>query len=328
MGDVVDSSRRMLELLSLLQLRREWPGPELAERLGVSDRTLRRDVDKLRELDYPVHAIKGKGGGYRLGDGGRLPPLQFASDEAVAAAIALTTAASSNVLGVGEAAERAMAKLQHVLPTRLRAGVQRLGASVVHLPGAAVVDSAVLLTVAGACQDRVRLRFDYVRGDGTESLREVEPYGLVAWTGRWYLVAWDLDRADWRTFRVDRLRPRTPLGRGFTARELPDDNAGAYLLHRVRALWEHKAVVLVREPADSALMRRWAAVGEVRPVDATSSRLYLDGDSVQWLAASLAQLEADFVVEEPAALRDYLRQVTARLARAAGEPVPGGEDST
>ncbi len=320
MGDVVDSSRRMLELLSLLQLRREWSGAELAERLGVTDRTLRRDVDKLRELDYPVHAVKGRGGGYRLGDGGRLPPLQFASDEAVAAAIALTTAASSNVHGVGEAAQRALAKLQQVLPSRLRAGVERLGASVVNLPGAAVVDPTVLLTVAGACQDRVRLRFDYVRGDGTESLREVEPYGLVAWTGRWYLVAWDLDRSDWRTFRVDRLRPRTPLGRRFTPRELPADNAGTYLQRRVRDLWDEKAVILVQEPADSELMRRWAVEGEVQPVDETSSRLLLDGDSVQWLASALAQLEADFVVEHPRELRDYLRGVTARLSRAVADP--------
>ncbi len=317
---MVDSSRRMLELLSLLQLRREWSGAELAERLHVSDRTLRRDVDKLRELDYPVHAIKGKGGGYRLGDGGRLPPLQFASDEAVAAAIALTTAASSNVHGVGEAAERALAKLQHVLPSRLRAGVQRLGASVVNLPGTAVVDPQVLLTVAGACQDRVLLRFDYVRGDGTESLREVEPYGLVSWIGRWYLVAWDIHRSDWRTFRVDRMRPRIPLGRRFAPRELPADNAGTYLLHRVRDLWEQKAVILVREPADSELMRRWAGDGEVEPVDATSSRLYLDGDSVQWLASSLVHLEADFVVEHPPELRDYLREVHARLARALADP--------
>jgi len=319
MGDVVDSSRRMLELLSLLQLRREWAGPELAERLGVSDRTLRRDVEKLRELDYPVHAIKGKGGGYRLGDGGRLPPLQFLSDEAVATAIALTTAASSNVHGVGEAAQRALGKLEHVLPSRLRARVQRLGDSVVHLPGVAVVDPDVLMTVAGACRDRVRLRFDYVRGDGTESLREVEPYGLVAWTGRWYLVAWDVERGDWRTFRVDRLRPRIPLGRRFAPRDLPGDDAGSYLLRRVRDLWQEKAVVLVRQPADSELMRRWAAEGKVEPVDATTSRLFLDGDSVQWLAASLAQLEADFVVEEPAALREYLRDVAARLGRAAGD---------
>lgn len=315
-GDVVDSSRRMLELLSLLQLRREWPGAELAERLGVSDRTLRRDIDKLRELDYPVHAGRGAGGGYRLGDGGRLPPLQFLSDEAVAAAIALTTAASSNVHGVGEAARRALGELEQVLPSRLRARVQRLGQSVVHLPGAAVVDPDVLMTVAGACRDQVLLRFDYVRGDGTESRREVEPYGLVAWTGRWYLVAWDLDRRDWRTFRVDRLRPRIPLGRRFTPRELPGENAGTYLLRRVRDLWQEKAVVLVDRPADSDLMRRWATHGQVQPVDDHRSRLLLDGDSIHTLAGILAELDADFVVEAPEELRRHLREVAARLGRA------------
>jgi len=317
MGEMVDSSRRMLELLSLLQLRREWPGAELAQRLGVSDRTLRRDVDKLRGLDYPVHAVKGVGGGYRLGDGARLPPLQFVSDEAVATAIALTTAASSNVHGVGEAAQRALGKLQQVLPSRLRLRVQRLGESVVHLPGAAVVDPEVLMTLAGACRDHVRLRFDYVRGDGTASQREVEPYGLVAWTGRWYLVAWDVEREDWRTFRVDRLHPRIPLGRRFTPRELPGQDAGAYLQRRVRDLWQEKAVVLVHEPADSERMRRWATIGQVEPVDARTCRLRLDGDSVRWLAVALVELEADFTVESPASLRDHLRTVADRLTRAA-----------
>ena len=322
MSPVVDSSRRMLELLSLLQLQREWSGAELADRLGVSDRTLRRDVDKLRELDYPVHAVPGRGGGYRLGDGARLPPLQLLSDEAVAAAIALTTAASSNVHGVGEAAQRALRKLHHILPTRVRGRVERLGASVVHLPGVAVVDPEVLLTVAGACQDRVRLRFDYVRGDGTESRREAEPYGLVAWTGRWYLVAWDVEREDWRTFRIDRLRPRIPLGKRFAPRPLPDGNAGLYLQRRVRELWEDKAVVLVREPADSPVMRSWAVRGEVRPVDATSCRLLLDGDSLRYLASMLAELEAEFVVESPPELRDYLRDTAARLSRAVTPVTP------
>src|SRR5690625_3851006 len=209
MSPVVDSSRRMLELLSLLQLQREWSGAELADRLGVSDRTLRRDVDKLRELDYPVHAVAGRGGGYRLGDGARLPPLQLLSDEAVAAAIALTTAASSNVHGVGEAAQRA-----------------RRGDSRPPRPGVPARGPEELLPGPGARQDRARWRFACVRGDGPGSRREAEPYGLVAWTGRWYLVAWDVEREDWRTFRIDRLRPRIPLGKRFAPRPLPDGNAG------------------------------------------------------------------------------------------------------
>lgn len=221
---------------------------------------------------------------------------------------------------MGEAAQRALGKLEQVLPSRLRARVERLGQSVVHLPGAAAVEPDVLMTLAGACRDRVGLRFDYVSSEGTESLREVEPYGLVVWRGRWYLVAWDLHRADWRTFRVDRLRPRIPLGRRFTPRELPGEDAGSYLLGRVRALWREKAVVLVRAPADSDLMRRWAAEGEVQPVDDTSSRLLLDGDSLTWLASALAQLDAEFVVEYPPALREHLRAVAARLDRAVADP--------
>lgn len=314
---MADSSSRMLELLSLLQLQREWPGRELAERLGVSDRTLRRDVDKLRALDYPVRAIKGRGGGYRLGDGARLPPLQLAADEAVAAAIGLSTAASSNVHGVGEAALRALGKLEKILPSRLRGGIEQLGASVVHVPGSAAVEPSVLVTLAGACLDSFRIRFDYVRGDGTESSREVEPYRLVTWVGHWYLIAWDLMREDWRTFRVDRLRPRVPLGPRFTPRDLPDEDVGAYLLARVRTLWESKAAVLVHEPADSKVMRHWRAHGEVEVVDAQTSRLRLDGDSLHGLAGMLAELDADFTVESPPELAAYLVQVARRFDRAA-----------
>ncbi|MEE6281723.1 helix-turn-helix transcriptional regulator [Georgenia sp. MJ170] len=319
---MADSSRRMLELLSLLQLRREWPGRELADRLAVSDRTLRRDIDKLRDLDYPVQAIKGPGGGYRLGDGARLPPLQLAADEAVAVAIGLSTAASSNVHGVGEAALRALGKLEQILPAGLRARSQQLGASVVHVPGSAVVEPSVLVTLAGACRDSFVVRFDYVGGDGAASLREVEPYRLVTWVGHWYLVAWDLTRQDWRTFRVDRLRPRVPLGRRFTARQLPEDDAGAYLVARVRALWKDKAAILVHEPVDSEVMRRWRTHGEVEAVDPRTSRLRLDGDSLHVLAGMLAELDADFTVESPPELVAYLQTVARRFA-GAGEPPQG-----
>lgn len=318
---MTDSARRMLELLALLQLRREWPGSALADRLGVSERTLRRDVERLRDLDYPVRAIKGPGGGYRLGDGARLPPLQLATDEAVAVAIGLSTAASSNVQGVGEAALRALGKLEGILPARLRGGIEQVQKSVVHVPGSAVVDPAVLVTLAGACRDRFRVRFDYVRGDGAGSLREVEPYRLVTWVGHWYLVAWDVGRADWRTFRVDRLRPRVPLGGRFAPRELPEEDAGAYLITRVRALWQDKASILVHAPVDSEVLRRWRNHAEVAAVDERTTRVRLDGDSLHGLAGMLAELDADFTVESPPELVSYLRVVAARFGAAAG-PAP------
>lgn len=319
---MTDSARRALELLALLQLRREWPGSDLAERLGVSERTLRRDVDRLRELDYPVHAVKGPGGGYRLGDGTRLPPLQLATDEAVAVAIGLSTAASSNVHGVGEAALRALGKLEGILPARLRGGIELVQESVVHVPGSAVIDPAVLVTLAGACRDRFRVRFDYLRGDGTESLREVEPHRLVTWVGHWYLVAWDVGRGDWRTFRVDRLRPRVPLGARFSPRELPERDAGTYLITRVRALWQNKAVILVHAPLDSDALRSWRTHAEVTAVDERTTRVLLDGDSLHGLAGILAELDADFTVESPPELVAYLRRVARRFDAAAGPSRP------
>lgn len=308
---------RLLQLLALLQMRQEWPGPELAARLGVSARTLRRDVDKLRELDYPVEALRGRAGGYRLGRGGRLPPLQLVEDEAVAAAIGLRTAAASSVHGAGDAALRALVKLEQVMPSRLRHRVSGLATTMVHVPGAAVVDADVLMTLAGACRDHLRVRFDYVSADGAATAREAEPYQLVSWTGQWYLVAWDVDRADWRSFRVDRMHVRTPLGRRFAPREVPGGDGAAFLLEHVTRLWGEEAVIRVHAPVDSAEVQRFLPLGVIEAESATTSILRIRGEP-GWVATYLSATQAEFEVLAPAALADHLLRIAARFTRAAG----------
>lgn len=201
-----DASSRLLALLALLQSRRERTGPDLAARLGVTGRTVRRDVDRLRALGYPVESVPGPRGGYRLGAGAAMPPLLLDDEEAVAMAVGLRTAARSGITGIGENALAAMVKLEQVLPPRLRGRVQALAAiSTTLAPAGPTVDPDVLAVLAGACRDRLRVRFDYRARDGASGRREAEPHALVHHHSRWYLLAWDLTRADWRTFRMDRL---------------------------------------------------------------------------------------------------------------------------
>ncbi len=239
-----ETSARLLRMLTLLQTHREWSGQQLADRLGVSTRTVRRDVDKLRDLDYPVNAVKGIAGGYRLGAGAQLPPLLLDDEEAVAITIALRTATGSSVAGIGETALRALVKLEQVLPSRLRHRVSALQLSTVRTSGGGpTVDAEVLTAIGTACRDHQRLRFDY-RGHGdADSIRVTEPHELVIWGPRWYLVAWDLDRNDWRTFRVDRIRPRTPTGPRFTPREIPGGDAAAHVARSVAQMWPDQATI-------------------------------------------------------------------------------------
>ncbi len=230
------TSGRLLKLLSLLQTRRDWAGGELAERLGVSPRTIRRDVERLRELGYPVDASTGPSGGYRLHAGTAMPPLLLDDDEAVAIAVGLRTAAGASVTGIEETAIRALVKLEQVLPSHLRRRVNALGSVLTTLPASGpTVDPGSLTTIAGACRDRERLRFDYSARDATESRRVVEPLSLVNLGRRWYLVAWDCDRDDWRTFRVDRIERPRPAGARFAARRLPGDGEpAAYVAANLR----------------------------------------------------------------------------------------------
>ncbi len=234
-----DPTGRALQLLSFLQTHRLWRGAELAERLEVTERTVRRDVDRLRELGYPIDATPGSNGGYRLAAGAHLPPLVFDDDEAVAVAIGLRAAAGAAIDGIEDASMRALAKTEQVLPDRLRRRVSALNTSVVSLrrpDGDDVVDPDALSVLATACRDHEEVRFDYRRPDGDDSRRLVEPHQLVAAGRRWYLVAWDLRRNDWRTFRLDRLSGARLAGRRFAPRDIPGGDAAAYFSASVTSL--------------------------------------------------------------------------------------------
>jgi len=314
---MLPTSARLLRLLSLLQARAEWSGPELADRLGVTTRTVRNDVERLRTLGYPVHATPGVGGGYRLGAGAALPPLLLDDDEAVAVAVGLRTAAGGTVAGIQESSVRALVKLQQVLPSRLRHRVAALAASTVEIPASGpTVDAAVLTAIAGACRDHQRLRFDYRDHDGSASIRSVEPHRLVHDRGRWYLVAWDTDRRDWRTFRADRIQPRTPTGPRFAPRDPPDGDVANYLLRGVgSATWRYRARVTVHAAAALVAGRLPPAV-LVEAVDEHTCIVNVGADTPQMLAVYLGMLDVDFEVDEPPELVEQLRTLADRYRRA------------
>lgn len=309
------SSARLLKLLGLLQSRREWSGSELAERLEVTTRTVRRDVDRLRSLDYPVHASMGtSGGGYRLGSGAQLPPLLLDDDEAVAVAVGLRTA--SGIENIGETAVRALLKVEQVLPSAVRHRVAALDISTVpHTGSGPVVDASLLTLVGTACRDRQRLRFSYIGHAGEESERSVEPHRLVTWGRRWYLVAWDVLREDWRTFRLDRMSARTPLGARFTPREIPGGDAGAFVAARVADRWPVQGVVRLSVPASEA--QEWRSYGEVSAVDETSCHVRVGGETMDDVVFMLASITAEFEVVSPPELSTALLRAADRFRRAA-----------
>jgi len=318
-----ETSARLLKLLSLLQACRDWSGAELAARLEVSERTVRRDVGRLRDLGYPVHASRGTDGGYRLGAGAAMPPLLLDDEEAVAVAVGLRTAARSPVAGIEETSVRALAKLEQVLPARLRRRVSAVADYTVPVPPdtpAPAVDPAVLITLASACRDHQRLRFDYRSHDGTSTIRSAEPHRLVTWDRRWYLVAWDTERGDWRTFRVDRIAPRTPAGPRFTPRDLPGGgDVAAYVARGVSAAaFRFRARVTVHAPAAVVAARVNPAVGVVEAIDDRSCVLATGADSVQMAAVYLGLLNLDFDVSEPPELVARLRMLADRYQRACG----------
>lgn len=319
---MLETSARLLRLLSLLQTPREWNGTELAERLDVSTRTVRNDIERLRELGYPVHARRGAVGGYRLGAGANLPPLLLDDEEALAVAVGLRAGAvRGTIAGVEEASSRALTKLEQVLPTRLRRRLAALQAYAVPVPPdqrGPAVDAGVLSTVVAACRDRERLRFDYIGHGGSATLRRVEPYRAVNWGSRWYLVAWDVDRAGWRTFRVDRMAPpRTPNGPRFTSRELPDGDVAAFVSRRVSAAaWRYHARVTVHAPAEVVLERINPAVGTVEALDEHSCVLVTGADTIETMAVYLGMLGLDFTVTGPPELLAALRDLSARYRRA------------
>ena len=312
----MDASARLLRLLSLLQTPRDWTGTELAERLEVSTRTVRNDIERLRSLGYPVHATRGAVGGYRLEAGAVVPPLLLEDDEAIAVAVGLRTSAGGAVGGIEETALRALAKLEQVLPERLRRRVNAVQAFTVLVPprdNEPTVDPDVLTLLAGACRDRQRLRFGYRDREGAPSRREAEPYRLVNWGRRWYLVAWDVVRQDWRTFRVDRIVPRLPLGARFVARPLPDEDVAAYVARGVTGSnWGFRARVIVHAPAATVAERIGPWIGTVEAIDDGSCLLDAGASSPEMMAVYLGLLDADFTVTDPPELVEHLRRLAGR----------------
>ncbi len=322
MDDVSDTPARLLNLLSLLQTPREWPGSELAERLKVSPRTIRRDIDRLRDLGYPVEATMGAVGGYRLVAGTAMPPLLLDDEEAVAIAVGLRTAAGHPVDGIGEASVRAMAKLEQVLPSRLRHRVRALSAATVPMapnPGRSSVDPEDLTALAAAAAGHERLRFTYEAADGGETRRLVEPYHLVPVGKRWYLVAYDLERDGWRIFRVDRVRGPRPTGQPYAPRELPAEDATEFVTSKIYSLVPtYRAVATVYAPAARVAGRLGDRPGDVEPLDDHTCRVRSHTDTLPWLAQSLMMLGHEFEVHEPPELIDHLGELSARAARGAG----------
>ena len=320
---MASTSSRTLQLLSLLQHQRYWPGADLADRLGVSVRTLRRDVERLRELGYPVQAARGVDGGYSLSAGAALPPLVLDDDEAVALAVGLHAATTSAVTGMAEASVGALAKVVQVMPPRLRRRVDALRAMTVSSGWGATAASVapdVLTTVAQACRDDERLSFAYRTADGSGSDRTVEPHRLVSLGRRWYLVAYDLDRADWRSFRLDRLTGPLPLGARFRQRTLPADDAAAFVrrgIGRQPASYDVEAVV---EASPDTVRTRLGAWATAEDDGAGGARLRLRTDSLDWAALALGSVGAEFRVVGPPELLHHLAGWSGRFARAVARP--------
>jgi predicted DNA-binding transcriptional regulator YafY len=314
-------SSRLLDLLSLLQARRDWPGAELAERLEVSGRTIRRDVDRLRALGYPVESLTGPAGGYRLRAGTAMPPLLLDEEEAIAIAVGLRTAARASVTGIEETSIRALVKLEQVLPAHLRRRVAALGAATIAAPVAGpTVDPQHLTTIAAACRDYECLRFGYRSRDGTATRREVEPHSLVNLGRRWYLVGWDRGREGWRSFRVDRLRRPAATGTRFTARALPAADAAAYVQQNIAGAWSrYEARVTVHAPAGEIAARLPWVAGALEPIDERRCEYRTADESLEWLAIRIAMLGADVEVHEPPELMKHLDALARRLLRAAGD---------
>ncbi|MDQ0682842.1 putative DNA-binding transcriptional regulator YafY [Streptomyces achromogenes] len=330
---MLETSARLLRLLSLLQAHREWSGTQLADRLGVTARTVRRDVERLRELGYPVNATPGTGGGYQLGAGAELPPLLLDDDEAVAVAVGLRTAAGQGIEGIGETSVRALAKLEQVLPHRLRRRVGALNAFTVPMlrgPQSSAVDPALLTELAHLCRDAERLRFDYRGHDGGETRRTVEPHRLVCTERRWYLVAWDLDRADWRTFRVDRLIPRPPHGPRFDPREPPAEDLAGYVSEGVSThAYAVRATVRLLAPLAVAAERVSPSAGTLEPDGDEACVLRTGAASLDVMVIHVMMAGLEFEVLEPVELIDAIRTARDRLdgalTRASGPRTPAGD---
>ncbi len=319
---MLGTSARLLALLSLLQQRREWSGPELAGRLEVGPRTIRRDIDKLRDLGYPIEAAPGVAGGYRLGAGAQMPPLLLDDAEAVAVAVGLRSAASGSIAGIEETSVRALAKIQQILPDRLRSRVQALGdaTSAFGVEGPRI-DADVLALIAAACRDEMRLRFSYTARDAADSRREVEPAAVVHSGWRWYLVAWDIDREDWRTFRIDRIAGRPATAARGCRREVPGGDPAAFVRRSLRGgevARTDRGRVRLGAPAtliEPRVPARYATVAPDGPgaciVETTGRWSY---EFLVWMGT----LDVEITVLEPPELAGAASAIASRLASAGG----------
>ncbi len=307
-----------------MQGRRDWRGEELAERLEVSARTIRRDIERLRELGYPVESLTGPTGGYRLRAGSAMPPLLLDDEEAIAIAVGLRTAARASVTGIEETAVRALVKLEQVLPGHLRRRVAALSSATSMLPIAGpTVDAQHLTVIAAACRDSQRLRFAYRSREGLDSRREVEPHSLVNRGRRWYLLAWDAAREDWRTFRVDRLAKPASTGVRFTPRTLPAGDAAAYVEQSISgAPNRFEAVVTLHASVEEVAGRVPAHWGTVEPLDEHTCEYRTGDENLAWLAVRIAMIGVDFDVHEPAELIEHV-QLLVTAARARRPLTPG-----
>lgn len=309
-----ETSARLLQMLSLLQTRTAWSGAELAQRLDITPRTVRRDVDKLRGLGYPVDATVGVGGGYQLGAGAEMPPLLLDDDEVLAVAIGLQSGGTGSVIGIDESSMRALVKLRQVMPARLRHRLEALRVDIVaRAPADSAVDPGVLSAIASVCHNHESLRFDYRTHDGGEGRREVEPHRLVRSGNRWYLVAWDLMRGDWRSFRVDRMTPKIPTGPRFSPRDLPPGGAAEFVSRGInRATTQVRARVVLHAPLDRMaplVHKDWGSLEEF-----TDGRcvVFLGGVSLHSIANWLSAFDVDFTVVDPPELRALCRSVGDR----------------
>src|SRR5258708_5511671 len=322
---MLQTSARLLRLLSLFQAQRYWSGSALSNRLDVTTRTLRRDVDRLRSLGYPVHSTSGTAGGYQLGAGATLPPLLLNDDEAVAVAVGLRTSASGGVAGIEEASVRALLKLEQVLPSRLSRRVAALHGFIVPMGNRGpTVDAELLSTLAGACRDHESIRFQYRDRSDTASARAVEPHRLVHTGWRWYLVAWDIGRGDWRTFRVDRIDAKIKIRTSarFKPRKPPGGDFAAYVSKAIASIpYPYRARVTLHAAVEEVAKKVPPSAGVLEAIDSPTCMLNTGGHSLEMLAVHLTMIDVDFEVHEPPALIDHIRRLSDRLSRAASPPI-------
>ena len=318
---MLSSSSRLLRLLSLLQARRHWAGAELAERLQIHPRTLRRDIDRLRELGYPIEASSGVAGGYAFRPGQALPPLLLDDDEALAVAIALRTAASGMVGGIEETALRAVVKLEQVMPARLRKRADALRTTITPLDSIGpVIDATLLAALASACRDQLSVRFTYTDIRGAASERWVDPQGVVHTGSRWYLVAWDRGREDWRTFRLDRIQPPASIGAHFAPRASPEGGDLKAFVSRSLAVspYPTRARIVLHAPREVMAQRIPATYGVLEAIDDQRCLLRCGAHALDQLAYWLLAFDVDFEVLEPVELKEHLVRAGARVARSVG----------